>query len=172
MLTIYKNLRKFFLSFIIVFVFTSVGFCDDVVTDSAISDSSLSFTDIPAGSNLTVVVDNSSLDSRLDSLSALVASGSAVSSSVSSDLPEMRLMSVNVSSERVSSSSANGFKKIVLNMIGDYETIITDYTYSNGSYTSHSIDITPDWSWILSCGVFALVLFCVFRLVGGILCSR
>lgn len=73
--------------------------------------------------------------------------------------------------QRVSSNDANGFKAVLLGLLGDYETVITDYEYRTGSssYTSHSIQIERDWAWICSAAVLGLVLFCVFRLIGGLL---
>lgn len=82
----------------------------------------------------------------------------------------LTLKSVNVSNQRVSASDATGLKAIMLELIGDYETVVTDYVYqSSNGYTSHSITIERDWSWIFSCSTFMLVLFCVFRACGGIL---
>lgn len=77
-----------------------------------------------------------------------------------------------VSVDRISASDSTGFKSVMLSLIGDYETVVTDYTYQSGGsgYLSHSINVERDWSWIMSCAMFMLVVFCVFRLVGGFLC--
>lgn len=85
---------------------------------------------------------------------------------------DLVLRSVNVSNERITSNDANGFKAVMLSLIGDYETVITDYTYQSGSsgYYSHSISIERDWSWIWSCIMFIVCIYCTFRAVGGILC--
>ena len=85
---------------------------------------------------------------------------------------DLVLRSVNVSNERITANDANGFKAIMLSLIGDYETVITDYTYQSGSsgYYSHSISIERDWSWIWSCIMFIVCIYCTFRAVGGILC--
>lgn len=87
------------------------------------------------------------------------------------ELVPMELESVNTSLQRVSASDSTGLKSIMLSLIGDYDTVVTDYVYSNGSYQSHSISIERDWSWIMSCALFIVVLYCVFRCVGGILCK-
>lgn len=82
----------------------------------------------------------------------------------------LTLKSVNVSNERVTANDTNGLKSIMLGLIGDYETVVTDYVYQNTSgYTTHSITIERDWSWILTCCLFIVVIYCVFRAVGGIL---
>lgn len=70
---------------------------------------------------------------------------------------------------RISASDTSGFHAVILGLLGDYNPIVKDYTYqSTQGYTSHSIDIQPDWSWICSAAIFALIIFCLFRLIGGI----
>lgn len=84
---------------------------------------------------------------------------------------EGELVNVEKTIQRVRPQDANGFKAVMLSLLGDYETVITDYTYQSGSsgYYSHSIQIERDWSWICSSAVFALVIFCVFRCIGTLL---
>lgn len=74
---------------------------------------------------------------------------------------------------RISANQTTGLHSVMLQLIGDYNPIVKDYTYtSSNGYTSHSIDIQPDWSWIASCAVFIVVLYSVFRLIGGIFSNR
>ena len=76
---------------------------------------------------------------------------------------------VNTEVLRISASQTSGFHAVILGLLGDYNPIVKDYTYqSTQGYTSHSIEIQPDWSWICSAAIFALIIFCLFRLVGGI----
>lgn len=93
-------------------------------------------------------------------------------SAVSSGVIQGDLVDVEKTMLRVSASDTSGFKSVMLSLIGDYETVITDYTYQSGSsgYYSHSISIERDWSWICSACIFALVVFCTFRIIGGLLC--
>lgn len=86
---------------------------------------------------------------------------------------QVQLKSVSVSNERITAEDATGFKAIMLSLIGDYETTVTDYTYQSGSsgYYSHSINVERDWSWILSCCGFFLVVYCVLRTIGGLICK-
>lgn len=70
---------------------------------------------------------------------------------------------------RISASDTSGLHSILLTLIGDYNPIVKDYTYTSSSgYTSHQIDIQPDWSWIMTAALFIVVIFCVFRFVGGL----
>lgn len=81
------------------------------------------------------------------------------------------LISYNEEVLRVSASNTTGFQSIILSLLGDYEPIVKDYEYrnNNNQYYSHSIEIQPDYSWIASAAIFAIVLFCIFRLIGSVL---
>lgn len=86
-------------------------------------------------------------------------------------LPEGDLIEVKKVRTTVSPSDSNGLKAIVLSLIGDYETVVTDYTYqSSNGYYSHSIQIERDWSWIVSACIFALVIFCTIRGIVALAC--
>ena len=76
---------------------------------------------------------------------------------------------VSTSTLRISSNETSGFHAVILGLLGDYNPIVKDYTYqSSNGYISHSIEITPDWSWIASAAIFLVIIFCLFRLVGGL----
>lgn len=91
--------------------------------------------------------------------------------SIAPNAIEGELVNVEKTVQRVRPQDANGFKAVLLSLIGDYETVITDYTYQSGSsgYYSHSIQIERDWSWICSASIFAIVVFCVFRCIGTLI---
>lgn len=110
-----------------------------------------------------------SFDYPLDILELLSARSAVPSGAI-----EGELVSVEKSLMRVSASDATGFKAVMLSLLGDYETVVTDYTYQSGSsgYYSHSINIERDWSWICSACIFGLVIFCVFRFIGGLFSHR
>lgn len=86
---------------------------------------------------------------------------------------DLILKSVETSNAKISASDTNGLKALMLSLIGDYETTVTDYTYQSGTsgYYTHSINVERDWAWIMSCALFIVVIYCVFRAVGGILCN-
>lgn len=87
-------------------------------------------------------------------------------------IDEPILVNVERSVRSVTPNNTNGFKSVILSIIGNYDTVVTDYTYQNNSnYYSHSIDIESDYVWWFSCGIFAMLLYCTFRTIGGI-CSR
>lgn len=80
------------------------------------------------------------------------------------------LRSVNVSNETITAEDANGLKASLLQFIGDYTTIVTDYTYSNGSYSTHSVDVQPDYIWIATFLFFTLVMCSLIKFLG--ICTR
>lgn len=72
----------------------------------------------------------------------------------------------------VGPEDANGFKAVMLNLIGTYEAIVNEYQYTNSNgYTSYVREITPDYVWMISAGIFIVIMWCIFRLtaflVGG-----
>lgn len=166
-----KFFRLVFLVSILVGLLCFFSFADDSVSGGAItSDTFETATD---SSSLTVVVNNPDTSSALSTIADYISSRDSESSVLPSYAEPLSLRSVNVSNETISASDANGFKAVVLDLLGDYTTVITDYTYQNTQgYTQHSIDVTPDWTWISSAGIFIIVVFCSFRIIGGLLCNR
>lgn len=73
---------------------------------------------------------------------------------------------------RISAQDTSGFHAVILTLLGDYNPIAvtTEYRYPSGTgyQNRYQVDVEPDWSWICSAAIFALVIFCLFRLVGGI----
>lgn len=68
--------------------------------------------------------------------------------------------------------SSTGLKGILISLFGPYSPTITQLRYQSNTSTNYTYvnDIAPDWPWICSCAIFALVLYCVFRLGGALLC--
>lgn len=75
---------------------------------------------------------------------------------------------------RVTASDTNGFKAVILGLFGDYEMITKEYTYQNVSsgYSSKQVTTESDYPWMISAAIFTIVLYCLFRLIGGVLCGR
>lgn len=86
---------------------------------------------------------------------------------------QYRLTDIQTSVTRVSSSDSNGFKAIILGLIGDYEMVTKEYTYtSNSGYTSKQVTTESDYSWMISAGIFIIVVYCFLRILGGVICGR
>lgn len=142
-----------------------------------ISSSSFAFADDPADDSVTIPDDiSSSTPVVVDITQLLNRDDSSGSDPTDPDLVEViepRLVEAKQTKQTVQPSDANGFKAVLLTILGDYETVVTDYTYQNNSnYYSHSIEIEQDYAWICSAAMLGLIVFCTFRIIGGMLCKR
>lgn len=109
------------------------------------------------GNNFTVIVNTpSNKDSDNDEPLHVVLDGD-----------EFTLTSVDTVVKSSTPQNTNGLKSVVLSVIGNYETTVTDYTYTtyNGS-TQHSINVEPDYPWIWTTIIFIVCLYSMFRLYG------
>lgn len=155
------------------FLFFLLVFClaaSPVFADNAVSDVSESVQDvIPSSSDpAPVVVDLSNLVNSLTTKEEISSDPEEVI------VVEPQLVNATQSIQKVSASDATGFKAVLLDILGDYETVITDYEYRTGSntYTSHSIAIERDYAWLASACMLGLLTFCTFKFIGGLLCNR
>lgn len=128
--------------------------------------------------------DVDSIRSDLDNLIASDSSNSSASvdSSTSSDTDEtnpldtsdMVLQSVDVYSVTpVTPQNTSGLKAVILGLIGNYDTVVTDYTYTNNNgYVSHTIEVQPDYVFLCSFAMLFLIIYCLFRLGGALIGIR
>lgn len=65
-------------------------------------------------------------------------------------------------------ASSTGLKGQLLKLIGPYDTIITQFSYhnNNNSYLTYVHDISPDFPWLVSSGLFIVLMLSVFRCFG------
>lgn len=70
----------------------------------------------------------------------------------------------------VDPGDTSGFKAILLSLFGPYDPIICEYSYTNTQgYVSYIREVQPDYIWLVSAAIFSIVLYCFFRLLGGII---
>lgn len=155
--------NKILLFFLCVCLSTAYIFADDELPDDG---QSIPVDELDTSAPATVVVDITQL---------IKPSEDVEPSSQDSEIEpvislEPELISVTQSVQRVSASDTTGLKSVLLSILGDYESVVTDYEYrnNNNTYYSHSISIERDWAWLCSCGIFAILLYCTFRTIGGI----
>lgn len=85
---------------------------------------------------------------------------------------DLVLTSVDTHIMTVTPNDANGFKKILLQLFGNYEMVTKEYTYTGtNGYTTKQVTTESDYPWMISAGLFTVVLYCLFRLLGGVLCG-
>lgn len=70
-------------------------------------------------------------------------------------------------------TSATGLKGILINLLGSYDPTVTQFRYQSNTSTNYTYvnDISPDYPWLCAAAVFAIVLYCTFKLGGTFLCK-
>lgn len=69
----------------------------------------------------------------------------------------------------VTPSNSTGLKSILISIFGSYDPVVVEYQYSNtNGYYSYLREIQPDYPFICSAAIFALLVFCLFRFLGGV----
>lgn len=69
----------------------------------------------------------------------------------------------------VTPSNSSGLKSILITIFGNYDPVVVEYQYSNtNGYYSYLREIQPDYPFLVSAAVFAILIFCLFRFLGGV----
>lgn len=92
-------------------------------------------------------------------------------SPVSIDDPGVTITDISLSSVApVTPSSTSGLKAALLGILGNYDPVIVEYQYSGGNgYTNYLREVQPDYVWLCSAALLALVIYCLFKLGGGLI---
>lgn len=70
----------------------------------------------------------------------------------------------------VQPSDTSGLKSALLGVLGNYDPVIVEYQYSDGDGRSRFLrEVQPDYVWLCSCALLALVIYCLFRLGGALI---
>lgn len=69
-------------------------------------------------------------------------------------------------------SGSSGLKGVLIDFVGEWEPVVVEHAYqaSDGSLT-YVHETQPDYPWLCSAGLLCLMIFCLFRLGGSILCK-
>lgn len=140
--------------------------------NSKVSSAS-SVADVPIEADPTVPPDSESSPGG-DTIYVLnqPASSEGVNYGDLTDIPVgASIDNISVSSvSPVQPSDTSGLKAALLGVLGDYDPIVIEYQYSTGNgYTNYLREVQPDYVWICSFVLLALVIFCLFRLGGALL---
>lgn len=63
----------------------------------------------------------------------------------------------------VGPEDTNGLKSVLISILGDYDPIIIEY--QNGNYSTR--EVFEDQVWLCSFWMLAIMVFCIFRMLGG-----
>ena len=67
-------------------------------------------------------------------------------------------------------SDTSGLKSALLGVLGNYDPVIVEYQYSDGDGRTRFLrEVQPDYVWLCSCALLALVIYCLFRLGGALI---
>ena len=66
-------------------------------------------------------------------------------------------------------SDTSGLKSALLGVLGNYDPVVVEYHYSDDGRTRYLREIQPDYVWLCSCALLALVIYCLFRLGGALI---
>ena len=105
----------------------------------------------------------------IEDVSSAVSQLQDVSSAPSLDQVEVLEPVVSTDVRTISPSNTNGLLSIMLDLIGDYDLVSKTVTYTGSSgYTNVQVTTETNYPWLCSCGIFALLLFCCCRFLGGV----
>lgn len=89
---------------------------------------------------------------------------------------EMQLVDVTLltSLAPVTPSDATGLKAVLLSFLGNYDPIVAEYRYMNSNSSTYSYlrEVQPDYVWLCSCALLVVMIYCLFKLGGALLCRR
>lgn len=101
------------------------------------------------------------LDSALGSLTAYLDTRSQLENNQELELAGIETFALSPI------TSSSGLKGILLEVIGPYDNVVTQYKYqqANNSYYTYVNEITPDYPWIASAGLFIALVISLFSLL-------
>lgn len=140
------------------------------LVDSATSETAPgeSVSEVSPGGNTFFI-----LSQPTDSSESEVVSDAGASSvsPVSIDAPGVTITDISLASVApVTPSSTSGLKAALLGLLGNYDPVIVEYQYSSGNgYSNYLREVQPDYVWLCSAALLALVIYCLFKLGGGLI---
>lgn len=188
-LVFFKHLQRFlcFTVFVVVSLF-SVFATEDLSVDDSDPSDAVVIVDVPVIPDsqtvvqpIVVQVDTSGFDGIASIIGDLLSESDFLDGGEGEvDLDYGGLELVDVMAYPVSplyeldngsSTAVTGLKKIIRGLIGDYNPVVVQFRYQANGSSSYSYvnQVQLDYEWLCSCGIFALMLFCTFRLGGGLL---
>lgn len=97
---------------------------------------------------------------------------SEVEESVGIDPDNDRITDIHIltSVAPVTPSDTSGLKAVLLGLLGHYDPVVIEYQFqSSQGYNNFLREVQPDYVWLCSFALLALMIFCIFRLGGALL---
>lgn len=71
-----------------------------------------------------------------------------------------------------SSGSSADLKSVLIQFLGEWETVVVEHTYQASDGSINTVQKTqPDYPWLCAAALLCIMIFCLFRLGGSILCK-
>lgn len=134
----------------------------DLVDSSvAVSSSGESLSEMSPGGNTVYVLTQPDSEDDYDA--------SVIPFSI--DDPGVSITDISLASVApVTPSSTSGLKSALLGILGNYDPVIVEYQYTSGNgYYNYLREVQPDYVWLCSAAFLALVIYCLFKLGGGLI---
>ena len=78
----------------------------------------------------------------------------------------------SVSTYAAYASGSSDLKSVLQQFVGEWDTIVVSHTYQASDGSTYTVNETvPDYPWLCSAALLCLMIFCLFRLGGSILCK-
>lgn len=75
-------------------------------------------------------------------------------------------------SQQLSLSVSDGLKGVLVSFIGEWESITVQHSYVDSSgNTVVDVETIPDYPWIAAAVLLCLMVFCLFRVGGALICK-
>lgn len=69
-------------------------------------------------------------------------------------------------------SGSNDLKSVLLRFLGSWDTVVVEHSYEDTDGSMNYVhDTIPDYPWLCAAGLLIVIVFCLFRLGGSILCK-
>ena len=70
------------------------------------------------------------------------------------------------------SGSDSSLKSVLIDFLGEWQTVVVEHSYETSDGTITTVHETqPDYPWLCAAGLLCLMIFCLFRLGGAVLCK-
>lgn len=69
-------------------------------------------------------------------------------------------------------SVAGGLKGVLLDFLGEWQSIVVEHSFVDEQGVSVTqVDVIPDYPWIASAVLLCLMVYCLFRVGGALICK-
>lgn len=79
---------------------------------------------------------------------------------------------VYLGSDQQPLSAAGGLKGVLVDFLGEWQSIVIEHTFVDEQGVSVTqVDVIPDYPWIASAVLLCLMVYCLFRVGGALICK-